>query len=47
LDISAALSSLYPGGTVILAWLILKERISLTQWIGIIAALIAIILFTV
>ena len=47
LDISVALSSLYPGGTVILAWLILKERISLTQWIGIIAALIAIILFTV
>lgn len=47
LDISVALSSLYPGGTVILAWLILRERISLTQWIGIIAALIAIILFTV
>jgi len=47
LDISAVLGSLYPGGTVILAWLILKERISLTQWIGIIAALIAIIFFTV
>jgi len=47
LDISAALSSLYPGVTVILAWLILKERISLTQCIGIFAALIAIILFTV
>jgi drug/metabolite transporter (DMT)-like permease len=45
-DISAVLSSLYPGGTVILAWLILKERIFLTQWIGIIAALVAIILFT-
>ncbi len=47
LDISAVLSSLYPGGTVILAWLILKERISLSQWNGIIAALVAIILFAV
>lgn len=46
LDISAVLSSLYPGGTVILARLILKERISFRQWIGIIASLIAIILFT-
>jgi uncharacterized membrane protein len=46
LDISAILSSLYPGGTVILAWLILKERISLPQWFGIVAALITIILFT-
>jgi uncharacterized membrane protein len=47
LDISSALSSLYPGGTVILAWLILKEQILLRQWFGIISALIAIIFFTV
>ena len=47
LDISSALSSLYPGGTVILAWLILKERIFIRQWFGIISALIAIIFFTV
>lgn len=46
LDISAVLSSLYPGSTVILAWIILKERLSRTQWIGIISAMIAIILFT-
>lgn len=46
LDISAILSSLYPGGTIILAWLILKERISLPQWLGIVAALITIVLFT-
>lgn len=47
LDISAVLSSLYPGSTVILAWIFLKERLSRTQWIGIIAALISIVLFTI
>lgn len=46
LDVSAVLSSLYPGATVILAWFILKERLSPTQWFGIGAALVAIVLFT-
>jgi drug/metabolite transporter (DMT)-like permease len=47
LDISSVLSSLYPGATILLAWFILRERLSSTQWAGIGAALIAIILFTV
>ena len=46
LDVAAVLSSLYPGSTVLLAWILLKEHISLQQWIGIGAALLAIILFT-
>lgn len=43
LDIAAVVSSLYPGATVVLAWIILKERIRLRQWIGIFASLTAII----
>lgn len=47
MDVSAVLSSLFPGATVLLAWLILKERLTRSQWIGIAAALIAIVFFTI
>ena len=47
LDVSAVLSSLFPGSTVVLASIFLKEHISAKQWLGIFAALIAIVFFTV
>jgi drug/metabolite transporter (DMT)-like permease len=45
-DVAAVLAALYPGSTVILAWIFLKERISGLQAIGILLALAAIVLMT-
>ena len=47
LDVAAVLSSLFPGTTVLLAWLILKEKLNWLQWLGILAALLAIVLMTI
>jgi drug/metabolite transporter (DMT)-like permease len=47
LDVAAVLGSLYPGTTVLLAGLLLHERLNRSQWLGIIAALGAIALMTI
>jgi drug/metabolite transporter (DMT)-like permease len=46
LDVAAVLSSLYPASTVILARLMLKERISRMQTVGILGALVSVALIS-
>jgi drug/metabolite transporter (DMT)-like permease len=46
IDVAAVLGALYPASTVLLAWIFLKERISLIQALGIVFAFMAIVLFT-
>jgi drug/metabolite transporter (DMT)-like permease len=47
MDIAAVVGSLYPGATVALAWVILKEKISAWQMAGIALALAAIVMISV
>jgi drug/metabolite transporter (DMT)-like permease len=47
LDVAAILSSLYPAATVLLAAILLKERVARSQAIGISLALLAIIFLTI
>ena len=47
LDVAAVLSSLYPASTVMLSSLLLKEKVSPSQWAGVVICLIAIALITV
>lgn len=47
LDVAAVLSSLYPATTVLLASLLLKEKVSRTQGAGVVLCLAAIALITI
>lgn len=44
LDVATMVSALYPVVTIALAWLVLKERLQMRQWLGIFSALLAIAL---
>jgi drug/metabolite transporter (DMT)-like permease len=46
IDVAAVLGALYPASTVLLAWIVLKEKINWVQALGVLLAFGAIILFT-
>lgn len=46
LDVAAVLSSLYPAVTVLLAWMLLRERVTRVQSLGVVAALVAVMLIS-
>jgi len=41
LSIVSALTALYPAGTILLAAVVLRERIAVVQWVGLALALVA------
>ena len=43
-SIAAVLTSLYPASTVILAWLVLKEKLQAVQYAGLLSALVGVLL---
>jgi drug/metabolite transporter (DMT)-like permease len=47
LDVAAVLASMYPAITVILAWLVLQEKVCASQWKGVVLCVIAIALIVV
>ena len=44
LTLAVTLCSLYPASTVILAWMILGERLKAMQWVGVLCSLVAIVM---
>jgi uncharacterized membrane protein len=45
--VAAVLASMYPAITVILAWLIQREKVCVSQWQGVVLCIIAIALIGV